>query len=139
MQTQTHAANMRTQMDTDVRRRKQMNADASRRAHTYADECKANGIQCVGGHNLKTRPDVRRLFKDFRDVLYTIYHSFSMFGCLATYYDLLYMDVVCKANINIHTSGLVYRSSIESPPFQKDTCDSVVYHNEKQINSVNEY
>jgi len=34
------------------------------------DECRVNCIQYVGGRNLKTHPDVRHLFKDFRDVLY---------------------------------------------------------------------
>ena len=43
-----------------------------RRTRTYVDTRKANCVQCVGGHNLKTRPDVRRLFKDFRDVLYMV-------------------------------------------------------------------
>ena len=49
--------------DARERRRTRMNADARKRrrmrTQTHADE-----------RNLKTRPDVRRLFKDFRDVLY---------------------------------------------------------------------
>ena len=36
---------------------------------TQADKYKANCVQCVGGCNLKTCPDVGRLFKDFLDVL----------------------------------------------------------------------
>ena len=36
----------------------------------HADKCKANCVQCVGKHNLKTRLDIRRLFKDFRDAPY---------------------------------------------------------------------
>ena len=48
----------------------QMHADARRRTQTNADEYKANCVWCVGGRNLKTRPDIRCLFKDFRDVLY---------------------------------------------------------------------
>ena len=39
---------------------------------THADEYRANCVQCVGGHNLKTHLDIRHLFKDFQDV-YTIY------------------------------------------------------------------
>ena len=35
----------------------------------HGDKHKANCVQCVGGCNLKTCPDVRRLFKDFLYVL----------------------------------------------------------------------
>jgi len=60
----THAthvdARRRTRTHADARRRTQMRADARRRTH----------VQCGGGRNRKTRPDARRLFKDFRDVLY---------------------------------------------------------------------
>ena len=38
---------------------------------TNADKRKANCVQCVGGRNLKTSPGVGRLFKDFRDALYS--------------------------------------------------------------------
>ena len=59
--TRTHAdAFGRTRTHTDTRRRTQ----------THADECRENHVQCGGGRNPKTRPDTRRLFKDFRDVLY---------------------------------------------------------------------
>jgi len=64
--TDTHR---RTQTHVHARRRTQMNTDKCRRAQTNADERKANCVWCVGGRNLKTRPDIRRLFKDFRDVL----------------------------------------------------------------------
>ena len=61
------AANMQTQMYMNVRR------------HTQTHECKANCVQCVGGRNLKTHQDVRRLFKDFRDTPYLqVMHSVFM-------------------------------------------------------------
>ena len=56
-------------MHTDIRRRMETNADEHRRTQTHADKRKANCVRCVGGRNLKMRPDVRRLFKDFQDVL----------------------------------------------------------------------
>ena len=45
----------------------QMHMDVRRHTQTHADERKANCVQCVGGRNLKTHQDVRRLFKDFQD------------------------------------------------------------------------
>ena len=36
----------------------------------HVDKRKANCVQCVGGRNVQTFPDVRHLFKDFRDALY---------------------------------------------------------------------
>jgi len=50
----------------------QTHMDVRRRTQTNADERKANCVRCVGGRNLKTRPGVRCLFKDFRDVLYVL-------------------------------------------------------------------
>jgi len=47
----------------------QMQTHAHRCKWTLLDERRANCIQFVGGHNLKTHPDIRRLFKDFRNVL----------------------------------------------------------------------
>ena len=44
----------------------QLHADARAQMQTNADEHKANCIQCVGRHNLNTRPDIRRLLKTFR-------------------------------------------------------------------------
>ena len=58
------------------RRQTQTNADERGHTQTNADECMANCVRCVGGRNLKTHPDIRRLFKDFRDVLYAIYCLF---------------------------------------------------------------
>ena len=63
-------AHKRTQTHTDARRCTQTNADERRQTQTHADERKANCFRCVGGRNLKMRPDVRHLFKDFQDVLY---------------------------------------------------------------------
>ena len=68
---QTHMDVRRcTQTNADTRRHTQTNADEHRQTQMNADERKANCVQCVGGRNLKTRPDARHLFKDFRDVLY---------------------------------------------------------------------
>ena len=47
------AANVQTQMHTGVRKHTWMNADKR----------KANCIQCAGGRNLKTRSDIKHLFK----------------------------------------------------------------------------
>ena len=49
------------------RRHMQTYADTCRHTQTNADEHKANS---VGKCNLKMRPDIRRLFNDFRDTLY---------------------------------------------------------------------
>ena len=56
----------------DTCRHIQMNVDANAYAQmqrALLDKCRANCVQFVGGRNLKTCPDVRRLFKDFPDVL----------------------------------------------------------------------
>ena len=59
-----------TQTHADEHRKMQTNVEKHRQTQTNADERKANCVWCVGRRNLKTRPDVRRLFKDFQDVLY---------------------------------------------------------------------
>ena len=58
------------QTHADECTRTQTNADAHRCTQTNTDERKANYVRCVGGPNLKTCPDIRRLFKDFQDILY---------------------------------------------------------------------
>ena len=74
MQTHTcRCRRMQTHMDTH--RWTQMQTCAHRGKWTSLDERRANCIQCVGRCNLKTRPDVRHLFKDFWDVLY-ISHTY---------------------------------------------------------------
>ena len=74
--TQTHVdAHKCTQMHTDAHRRTQTNADTRRHTQMNADERKTNCVRCVGRRNLKTRPDVRRLFKDFQDILYNWFFS----------------------------------------------------------------
>ena len=47
-----------TETHGDTHRRTQTHADAHRRTQMNADKCKANCVQCVGGCNLKTHPDV---------------------------------------------------------------------------------
>ena len=67
--TQMHVdVHRRTQTHADKCRCTETNTDARRQTQTHRDECKANCIRYVGGHNLKTRPDVRRL--EFQDALY---------------------------------------------------------------------
>lgn len=58
-----------SQLQTCKRRCTETNTDARRRTRTHADEHMTNCVWCVGGHNLKTRPDVRRLLKDFWEAL----------------------------------------------------------------------
>jgi len=48
----------------------QTNAHACTRKWTLLDECRINLIKSVGGRNHKMCPDIRHLFKDFRDVLW---------------------------------------------------------------------
>lgn len=47
----------------------QANTNVCRQTQTNADERKANCVQCVGGCNLKTHPDVGHLFEDFQDAI----------------------------------------------------------------------
>ena len=73
----------RLQLQTCKHRCTWMYADTHRWTQTHADERKANCVQCVGGRNLKTHQDVRRLFKDFRDTLYLqVMHS--VYTCLVS-------------------------------------------------------
>ena len=57
-----------------VDERRHTDADISRcsskckRMQMQTDVARANCVQCVGRRNYKTRPDVRRLFKDLWDV-----------------------------------------------------------------------
>ena len=60
---------MRTYTDACERMQMQTHSDAHRHMQMHADERKANCIQCVGKRNLKMHPDIRRLFKDFQNVL----------------------------------------------------------------------
>ena len=67
-------AHRRTQMHTDAHRH--TDERRSMQTNTDAHRQKQGKLRLVCGRsNLKTRPDDRRLFKDFRDVLYAKYLS----------------------------------------------------------------
>jgi len=72
MQTQMHARGY-GHKSTQVGPHECMQIHADANAHDtkwmLLDELRENCVQCVGGHNFKTRLDIRSLFKDFRDVL----------------------------------------------------------------------
>ena len=73
---------MQMQTHTDTHR----HMHTCRRTQMHTDEHKTNCIQCVGGCNIKTCPDIRRLFNNFRACAQPIYlyqkaHIYCPLGC----------------------------------------------------------